>query len=223
MKRQIANPTTFFVILAAFMLLAVQGATYGQTVSIDPASVESPAAGEQLTLNIKITGGMNVAGYQATVTFDSTALSYVSSANGDYLPSGAFVVPTTITDTSAGLAAVTIRTGTGLPAAEGDGTLATVTFTVVEAKDSTIGLTDVLISDPDAAAIAVTIQGGMVTAPAPETPETPEMPEMPEAVEFKVTLTNLTMGVPAEGGQIFSPPIFAVSYTHLTLPTKRIV
>ena len=45
MKRQIANPNTFFVILAAFMLLAVQGATYGQTVSIDPSPVESPAAG----------------------------------------------------------------------------------------------------------------------------------------------------------------------------------
>ena len=213
MKRQITNLGTFVVILSTFMLLAVQGATYGQTVSIDPASVESPAAGEQLTLNIKITGGMNVAGYQATVTFDSTALSYVSSANGDYLPSGAFVVPTTITDTSAGLAAVTIRTGTGVPAAEGDGTLATVTFTVVEAKDSTIGLTDVLISDPDAAAIVVTIQGGMVTASTPEMPETPEIPEMPEGVEFKVTLTNLTMGVPAEGGQIFSPPIF-VTHGH---------
>ena len=53
MKRQIANPNTFFVILAAFMLIAVQGVTYGQTVSIDPSSVESPAVGEQLTLNIK--------------------------------------------------------------------------------------------------------------------------------------------------------------------------
>ena len=79
MKRQIANPKTFFVILAAFMLIAVQGVTYGQTVSIDPASVESPAAGEQLTLNINITGGMNVAGYQLTVTFDPTALSMPAS------------------------------------------------------------------------------------------------------------------------------------------------
>jgi hypothetical protein len=41
----------------------------------------------------------------------------------------------------------------------------------------------------------------------------PTMPEMPEAVEFKVTLTNLTMGVPTQGGQIFSPPIF-VTHGH---------
>ena len=175
MKRQIANPNTFFVILATFILLAVQGVTYGQTVSIDPASVESPAAGEQLTLNINITGGMNVAGYQVTVTFDPTALSDASIANADYLPTGAFVAPLPATDTSVGLGATALGA-----TSDGDGTLATVTFTVVEAKDSAIGLTNVLISDPAAAAIDVTVQGGMVTGPAPEMPETPETPETPE-------------------------------------------
>ena len=205
MKLQIANPKTFFVILAAFMLIAVQGVTYGQTVSIDPASVESPAAGEQLTLNINITGGMNVAGYQVTVTFDPTALSDASIANGDYLPTGAFVAPLPATDTSVGLGATAVGA-----TSDGDGTLATVTFTVKEVKGSTIGLTNVLISDPDAAAIDVTVQGGMVTGPAMEMPM---MPEMPAGVEFKVTLTNLTTGVPTQGGQIFSPPIF-VTHGH---------
>ena len=36
----------------------------------------------------------------------------------------------------------------------------------------------------------------------------PTVPEMPEVVEFEVMLTNLTVGVPTQGGQIFSPPIF---------------
>ena len=175
MKRQIANPSKFFVILATFMLFAFQGVTYGQTVSIDPATVESPAAGEQLTLNINITGGANVAGYQVTVTFDSTALSNASIENGDYLPTGAFVAPLPSTDTSVGLGATAIGA-----TSEGDGILATVTFTVVEAKDSTIGLTNVLISDPAATAIDVTVQGGMVTGPAPEMSETPETPSEPE-------------------------------------------
>ena len=41
-----------------------------------------------------------------------------------------------------------------------------------------------------------------------------EMPPMePEPVEFEVMLTNLTMGVPAQGGQIFSPPIL-VTHGH---------
>ena len=208
MKGQIAHPSKFFVILATFMLFAFQGVIYGQTVSIDPATIESPAAGEQLTLNVKITGGANVAGYQVTVTFDSTALSNASIANGDYLPTGAFVAPLPSTDTSVGLGATAIGA-----TSEGDGILATVTFTVVEAKDSAIGLTNVLVSDPAADPIAVTVQGGMVTGPAPEMPETPETPEIPAGVEFKVTLTNLTMGVPAQGGQIFSPPIF-VTHGH---------
>ena len=171
MRRQIANPKTFFVILAAFMLLAVQSLTYGQTVSIDPASVESPAAGEQLTLNINIAGGMNVAGYEVTLTFDSTALSYVSIANGDYLPAGAFAVPPVVTDTSAKLAATSLA-GT----ASGDGTLATATFMVVEAKDSAIEL-EAVVSDPAATAIDVTVEGSMVTGPAMEEPEVPEMME----------------------------------------------
>ena len=182
MKRQIANPNKFYVILATFMLFAFQGVTYGQTVSIDPATVESPTAGEQLTLNINITGGANVAGYQVTVTFDSTALSNPSIVNGDYLPAGAFVAPLPSTDTSVGLGATAIGA-----TSDGDGTLATVTFTVVEAKDSTIGLINVLISDPAAAAIDVTVQGGTVTGPAPETPETPETPtepQMPEETEM---------------------------------------
>ena len=216
MKRQIANPNAFLAISALFILLAAQGLTYGQTVSIDPASIESPAAGEQLTVNINITGGMNVAGYQATVTFDSTALSYVSIANGDFLPAGAFATTPVITDTSVTLGAAGLPTASGVPTADGDGTLATVTFTVVEVKDSAIGLTDVLISDATATPIAVTVQGGMVTLSAPEMPETPMPPEMPgmaEGVEFKVTLTNLTVGAPTQGGQIFSPPIF-VTHGH---------
>jgi hypothetical protein len=41
-----------------------------------------------------------------------------------------------------------------------------------------------------------------------------EMPPMePEPVEFEVMLDNLTMGAPAQGGQIFSPPIF-VTHGH---------
>ena len=48
--------------------------------------------------------------------------------------------------------------------ADGDGTLATVTFTVVEAQASAIGL-EAVISDPTATRIDVTVQGGTVTGP----------------------------------------------------------
>ena len=54
-------------------------------LSISPSPVISPAVGEQLTLNLKITAGEAVAGYQFIVRFDPTALRYVESGNGEYL------------------------------------------------------------------------------------------------------------------------------------------
>ena len=170
MRRQIANPNTFFVILAAFMLLAVQSLAYGQMVSIDPATVESPAAGGSLTLSINITGGMNVASYQVSVTFDSSALSYVSSEKGDYLPAGTIGLIARPSDGSVVLGETAFDATANLfLTADGDGTLATVTFEAVESKDSTIGLTDVSILDATGDAVpGVTLQGGMVTGPAPE-------------------------------------------------------
>jgi WD40 repeat protein len=68
---------------------SVPSPTTNAVVSVSPASVQLPAIGEQLTVAIKIAGGENVSRYQATVGFDPSALRYVSSANGDYLPSGA--------------------------------------------------------------------------------------------------------------------------------------
>ena len=44
-------------------------------VKLSPAKVQSPAIGEHLTLSLDIAEGQDVAGYQATVTYDSTALT----------------------------------------------------------------------------------------------------------------------------------------------------
>ncbi len=160
MKDQLFNRKVLFSLLAVVLCLGFTAMSYGQAVvSVDPAEVESPAAGEELMVNINIAGGAGVAGYQITVNFDPTALEYVSGGNADYLPAGAFGVPPTITDSS-----VTIA-GTSLTGAapDADGTLATVTFTVVEAKPSTISLTDVTLADATAAALEVTTMDGMVT------------------------------------------------------------
>ena len=173
-----------------------------------------------MTVNINITGGMNVAGYQVTVTFDPTALSDASSANGDYLPAGAFTQVTPPTDMSVGLGAASLA-----GAVDGDGTLATVTFTVVEAKDSAIGL-EAIVSDPTATPIAVTVEGGRVTG-TPEVPtdgeptdgdstddadstdgDSTDGADMVVGQQFTVTLTNLTEGAPGVAGQVFSPPLF---------------
>jgi hypothetical protein len=130
-------------------------------VSIDPAEIVSPSVGEQFTVRINITGGRNVAGYNIHVSFDPTALNYISSANADYLPAGAFPSPVDVIENSFTIAAVNLR----VAASDSDGTLATVTFEVVEAKASTIGLRSVVLADPAANALENTTINGMVAAP----------------------------------------------------------
>ena len=87
MKDQLFNRKVLFSLLAVVMCLGFTAMSYGQAVvSVDPAEVESPAAGEELMVSINIAGGEGVAGGQVTVNFDPTALSYVSSAaNAEYL------------------------------------------------------------------------------------------------------------------------------------------
>ena len=102
------------------------------TVSVSPSPVQSAGIGEQLILSLKIVDGENVAGYQVTVGFDSTALRYVSSAdNGDFLPTGAFFVPPVVEGNRVTLASSAIG-----GVSNGEGILATITFEVVEAKAS---------------------------------------------------------------------------------------
>ena len=130
-------------------------------VSISPSAVESPAIGEQIVLNINIAGGENVAGYQFTLTFDATALRYVSGHNADYLPAGAFVVPPRVMGNQVTLAATSLSGGS-----EGAGTLATVTFEVFAVKASSLRLSRVRLTDSDANFLAVRAENGEVVGPA---------------------------------------------------------
>ena len=111
-------------------------------LSISPSSVISPAVGEQLRLNLNITAGEAVAGYQVTLRFDPTALRYVESGNGEYLPDGAFFVQPVVNRDRVELAATALA-----GVSNGDGTLATITFEVMAVKPSTLTLSEPLFAD----------------------------------------------------------------------------
>ena len=165
--------------------------------------------------------------YEVDVSFDPTALEFVSSANADYLPAGAFSIPAKVSDTGD---IVKIVASSLAGTADGDGRLATVTFKVVETKASMIGIASAIIPDADSNPLEVTTADGMVTvagaepapaeeapaeepaaeeAPAEEVPaEVPAAeevpaeevaPEMPVSQMFEITLTNLTTGEPRSG------------------------
>ena len=127
------------------------------TLKFLPSPVQSPAVGEQLTLSINIADGENVAAYQATVQFDDSALRYISSAIGDFLPAGAFPLPAEASGNTVTLAAVSL---TGESA--GDGTLATITFEVIAVKESTLTLSGVLLSDSAETASRPQVEAGLI-------------------------------------------------------------
>ena len=129
-------------------------------VSASPSPVPSPGIGEQLTVSLKITDGKNVAGFQATVGFDTSALRYIESANGDYLPAGAFFATPVVTANKVALAAASLS-----GESNGDGTLATVTFEVIEVKASTLTLSDVVLSDSAGTGIRPQVENGEVVEP----------------------------------------------------------
>ena len=151
------------------------------TVSISPASVVSPAVGEQLTFSLNIAGGENVAGYQAAVSFDDSTLHYVKSTNGDYLPADAFFADPIVTydwlgDTFLGepiwSGKVILSANTLAEASNGDGTLATLTFKVEDFKPSTLTLSQLYLVDSDGNRWEATTQSGAVAIPAEPAEET---------------------------------------------------
>ena len=129
-------------------------------VSITPDPVVSPAVGGQFSINVDIVAGQNIGGYQVTVGFDETALRYIESANGDYLPPGAFAVPPDATDDEVTLGATSLA-GT----ANGSGTLVTLTFEVVDIKKSVLTLSDVILTDNTGEQLLHFAFSGMVTDP----------------------------------------------------------
>ena len=133
-------------------------ATTDATVSISPTSVASPAVGEQLELKLNITGGEVVAGYQATLQFDDTALRYISSANGNYLPAGALFVKPVVEGNSVKLNAASLA-----GESNGDGTLTTLTFEVIAAKASTLTLSDVLLANSAGETFVPNVESAEIT------------------------------------------------------------
>ena len=224
MKSQIVNRGSLFSFVTVFMMLfALQGTTYGEAVlSIDPAEIESPAVGETLTVNVNISGGAGVTGYSIDVLFDPTALSFVGVQVGDYLPGALILVPPTAdnieTGPNAGLAMLSI-TGVSFSAEGNDmGTVFTLTFEVVEAKDSSLQIANVQIPDPADASLqtllAVTTTDGMVSAPAAPVDETPVDETPVDETPVDETLVDET---PVDETPVDETPVDEHQSTHQSM------
>ncbi|MDE0299131.1 MAG: cohesin domain-containing protein [Candidatus Poribacteria bacterium] len=131
------------------------------TVRITPAFVVSSPIGGEFTISLAISEGESVAGYQATVEFDASALRYVSSNNSDYLPEDALAVPSVVSGNK-----VTLAAASPLGQSDGGGTLATLTFEVIAVKASTLRLSKVILSDSEGVGYRPRLGDGEVAVPS---------------------------------------------------------
>ena len=183
-------------------------------ISLQPSSPTAPAVGEQLKIDVNITGGKGGASYGILLAYDSTALKYIDSTDGNYLPKGGIWIRPVLSDdgdyelklslgdsTQSGksistpllepgelsvddyffaipepppaefvmpdaqyraismLASSPLDADGNLIPADGDGTLVTLTFEVVEAKQTNIALVNVNLSDINDAPLGAVGQG----------------------------------------------------------------
>ena len=135
------------------------------TVKIVPGSIVSPKVGEQLIITVDIANGINVAGYQGTVNFDSSALRFVSLEHGTYLSGDLLPISTKVENNQISFAQISIDTTSTTK----EGTLVTITFEVVDAKTSMLSLSDMIISGLAGAQFQVIIENAEISEP-PKTP-----------------------------------------------------
>ena len=136
--------------------------TVDSTVSITPSLATSPSVGEQMTVSLDIAEGSDVVGYQASIGFNPSALQYVEAVSGDYLPADSFFVPPVIGGDRATLGGAAFS-----GASEGDGTLATLTFEVVEPKLSFLTLSQVSLVNTDRERLLPRLEHGRIAGPEP--------------------------------------------------------
>ena len=181
---------TFF---AAIVCLSIPASSLAQTVvSFNPSVMESPDAAQQFTIDVQISNATDVFGYQIALTFDSTALAYVSVQNGDFLAGsiGPPTLPPIVADGEIKFGATLLG---AVPGVNGDGTLATVTFEVVAVKASTLGL-DVKVIDSNDQQLELTTESGTITG-APLEPVRTE-PEG-DVLSFEASISSAN--TPAQG------------------------
>ena len=160
-------------------------------VTLTPNPIVPPAVGEQFTVNIGIVAADNIFGYAFSLGFDPAVLRYVESANGDYLP-GAFLEPSVVTDNTITVEAIALAA-----LGKGDGTLATVTFEVVDVTESSINLFDVKLIDSGENTVSSFIDSAWIepallrsSAVVSLTPASAPSPEIGEQLTFNVDIAG---------------------------------
>lgn len=171
-----------FCTVALAWILAFGGAQ-ATTVLIDPATQESPPAGENLTVGVKIEDVTDLFAYQFDLVFDNTALKFLGIEEEEFLKTdGTATLPFIVLEgqmvglqdvtpevalalNSAGRIMVANTRLGGAEGVDGTGTLVSISFEILEPKASDLELQDVVLANPDQRIDANVVGGNVTFAP----------------------------------------------------------
>ena len=178
-------------------------------VTLSPNPIVPPAIGEKITLNVDIAAGKNIFGYAFTIGFDPNVLRYVESANGNYLP-GAFTVPPDVANGTVKLGATALTTW-----GNGDGTLATLTFEVIDVTESVIYLYDLSLTDTAEQILPSYVDSAYLEPTL--IPSAAVVSLTPNAMDSPAIGENLVFNVDIAGGDNLAKTSFVFDYDTATL------
>lgn len=151
-----------------YMLASVSG-IQAATLLVEPATQDSPAVGEILSVDVRIDGVAELSGYGFDLVFDASALRYVDMEEGDFLKADGTTTMfmSNIDQASGGMLKIAVlRFGSPPPAgADGSGILISMAFEVLAVKASVLTLQDVKLYKLDLGFIDVDVVNGSVTPP----------------------------------------------------------
>lgn len=118
------------------------------TIYVDPASLVDPTLtpSHSFSVDVKILNGTDVLSYSFTLNFDPSIIEATNAVEGSYLSGvGATTFVTGINNT---VGFVTVQTAlVSPPGANGDGTLATITFHVLSLGATALAFSDTSLAD----------------------------------------------------------------------------
>jgi general secretion pathway protein D len=156
-------------------------------LSIMPVT-QTVSAGNDLTLDVNISGVADLYAFQLDLSFSPTVLAAASTTEGSFLPSGGatFFIPGTI-DNIGGTISATADTLIGpIPGVSGSGTLAELTFTAIAAGTTSIDLSNVTLLDSSFNPISINLDSGTVVV-------TTNTGVTPEPTSFVLMLSGISV------------------------------
>jgi len=134
-------------------------------LSIEPAG-QVVELGQAFSLNVFVAGVSDLFAFQFDIGYDPATLNARAVTEGPFLAGGGVTafLPGTI-DNAAGTVRFTADTLLGaVPGVAGDGVLAKIEFTAVDARTSTVGITDAELLDSSLFDITFTTRSATVEA-----------------------------------------------------------